>query len=244
MSESPDVILLRSADEPDRYLAAFGRAGLRAVCEPVLAFAFQNQAALRDRLEQGGKYDALVATSPRAATALQRLFADHEGLAESWGGRRAYAVGPKTAERLQAVGLEPRGHSAGDAEALVSYIVDDAPAAHLLFLSGNRRRDTLPGGLRDGGVPFDELVVYETRTRTALALPSPTETSWLAFFSPSGLEAVAQAESVDLSDYHIAAIGPTTRGALEDAGHPVDAVAAEPSPDGLVSAITAADTGQ
>lgn len=241
MNESPDVILLRSADEPDRYLAAFDRAGLQAVCEPVLAFAFPDQAALRGRLERGDEYEALIATSPRAATALERLFADHEGLAESWKGRKAYAVGPKTAERLRAVGLEPRGHSAGDAEALASYIVDDAPAAHLLFLSGNRRRDTLPDGLRDGGVPFDELVVYETQPRTALTLPSPTETSWLAFFSPSGLEAVAQAESVDLSDYHIAAIGPTTGETLEDAGHSVDAVAAEPSPDGLVSAITAVE---
>lgn len=241
MNESPDVILLRSADEPDRYLAAFDRAGLQAVCEPVLTFAFPNQAPLRGRLEREGEYEALVATSPRAATALERLFADREGLAESWEGRRAYAVGPKTAERLRAVGLEPRGHSAGDAEALAAYIVDDAPPARLLFLSGNRRRDTLPDGLRNEDVPFDELVVYETRTRTALTLPATNETPWLVFFSPSGLEAVEHAESVDLAEYRIAAIGPTTGGALEDAGHSVEAVAAEPSPDGLVSAITAAE---
>ncbi len=243
MTESPDVILLRSADEPDRYLSAFERVGLRAVCEPVLTFAFPNQVELVSTLDRHDRYAALVATSPRVATALGRVFAEGEALAEVWQGAPAYAVGPKTAGRLREVGLQPRGEEAGNASALARQIVDDAPSAPLLFLSGNRRRDTLPNRFREGEVPFDEVVVYETRTRDALTLPpsgSPSGSTWLVFFSPSGREAVEKAGSVDPGDYRVAAIGPTTGRALEEAGYAVEAVAEEPSPEGLVVALRAA----
>ncbi|MFB6279054.1 MAG: uroporphyrinogen-III synthase, partial [Salinibacter sp.] len=70
MPESPDVVLLRSADEPDRYLAAFRQAGMQAVCEPVLTFAFPSQEALADHLKAPDRYAALIATSPRVGTAL------------------------------------------------------------------------------------------------------------------------------------------------------------------------------
>ena len=244
VNEAPDVILLRSADEPDPYVSAFWEAKLRAVCEPVLAFVFPHQAALQARLERRDRYGSLIATSPRAGTALERLFADREELAHAWRGTTVYVVGPKTAEHLRAVGLDPRGAETGDAQALANRIVEDDPAAPLLFLSGNRRRDTLPEALRAADVPFKERVVYETRPRSSLDLPSSDGSTWLVFFSPSGLEAVDRADAVDPADYRVAAIGPTTGTALEEAGHSVEAVAAEPSPDGLVAAITAADTGQ
>jgi uroporphyrinogen-III synthase len=246
MSEHPDVVLLRSGEEaPDPYVSAFERAGLHAVCEPVLAFVFPNQERLQARLERRDRYEALIATSPRVGTALKRLFADRKDLARAWQGTTAYAVGPKTAARLQTVGADPKGADAGGAAALAHQIVEDAPDEDLLFLCGNRRRDTLPDRLRAEGVAFEEIVVYETRTRQDLTLPPSRPTSgptWIAFFSPSGLEAVEQAASVNLREYRVAAIGPTTGGALEDAGYAVEAVAAEPSPDGLVSAIQAAET--
>jgi uroporphyrinogen-III synthase len=247
MPESPDVVLLRSADEPDRYLAAFRRAGMQAVCEPVLTFAFPSQEALADHLEVPDQYAALIATSPRVGTALGRLFADREDLAARWRGAPTFAVGPKTAERVREVGLVPRGADAGDAAALAEQIAAAVSAGPLLFLCGNRRRDTLPNRLREADLSFDELVVYETRTRRDLTLPpspEPPESPWLVFFSPSGLEAVEQAPSVDpgqLHDARIAAIGPTTSGALEQAGWAVEAVAAEPSPEALLDAIRDAE---
>jgi len=242
MKDRPDVILLRSRDKgDDRYVSAFADAGLRAVCEPVLTFAFPNQSALVDRLERRDRYAALIATSPRAVSALKRLFADRKDLARLWRGAPAYAVGPKTAQELRTIGVEPRGTEAGDAEALARQIVEDAPAAPLLFLCGNRRRDTLPDRLWAASVPFEEVIVYETHTRQDLTIPPSDGAVWLAFFSPSGLEAVEQAEGIELSRYRLAAIGPTTGGALEAAGHSVAAVAEEPSPEGLVSAIQAAE---
>jgi len=249
MPESPDVVLLRSADEPDRYLAAFRENDMRAVCEPVLTFAFPNQERLASHLEDVDRYAALVATSPRVGTALDRLFADQEDLAARWRGAPAFAVGPKTAERVQEVGLVTRGADAGNAAALAEQIAAAVPSGPLLFLCGNRRRDTLPNQLREADLAFDELVVYEAQTCRDLTLPlsqEPPGSPWLVFFSPSGLEAVEQAPSVDskqLRDTRIAAIGSTTGGALAEAGWTVEAVAAEPSPDALVEAICDAEPG-
>ena len=239
MSAAPDVILLRSADDeaPDLYRAALREAGLRAVCEPVLAFTFPRQAQLRDRLAAPDPYAGLLATSPRATVALEQVFASHEALADGWADRLAYAVGPKTAARLQALGLRARGDDTGTADALAARIVKDDPDAPLLFLSGNRRRETLPEALRAAEVRFDELVVYETHARTDLDVPARGRASWLVFFSPSGLEAVTRAEGVDVQAHRLAAIGPTTAEALEGDGHAVEAVADEPSPDGLVAAL-------
>lgn len=236
---APDVILLRSADEPDPYLQAFDEAGLRAECRPVLQFTFPAEEALRERLGARDQYSALVATSPRAVRAVRRAFETAPSLREAWEGTPAYAVGPKTGGRLRALGFEVRGEEAGDAESLVSIIVDDAPSAPLLFLAGNRRRETLPAGLRAGAVPFEELVVYETHLRSSLSLPDRDDL-WVVFFSPSGLEAVRKGAGESLHRFRCAAIGPTTAGALREAGVPVAAVADEPAPDALVRAVVRA----
>ena len=237
---APDVVLLRSPDDPDPYLRAFDDAGLAAVCEPVLRFLFPNQEALRRCLHRGGDYAALVATSPRVGRALHQAFRSEPPLRTQWRGRRAYVVGPKTGRWLRKLGLEVRGEETGTAAALVEQIVGEAPEEPLLFLSGNRRRDTLPTGLRDAGVVFEEQVVYETHTRSTLDLPAPSGERWLVVFSPSGLEALSAAD-VPVASYRLAAIGPTTAGALRDAGHAVAAVADEPAPDALVRAIRAAE---
>jgi uroporphyrinogen-III synthase len=237
----PDVILLRSADDPDPYVHAFGEAGLRAVCRPVLTFVFPNDGSLRDRLRQRGQYGGIVATSPRAGRALRRVFDSDGTIHAEWEEAPAFVVGPKTAERFRALGLDVQGAHTGSADALASWIADAGPEQPLLFLSGNRRRETLPEGLREAGVAFDEQVVYETHTRGDLSLPSGAGGAWLVFFSPSGLDAV-QASGCPIDTYRCAAIGSTTAAALEEEGLSVRAVADAPSPQGLVSAIRGAGT--
>jgi uroporphyrinogen-III synthase len=238
----PDVVLLRSPDDPDPYLDAFADAGRSAVCEPVLRFRFPHQDVLRECLRRADDYAALVATSPRIGRALHQAFRTDPALRSRWKGRRAYAVGPKTGRWLRKLGLEVTGEHAGTAAALVDRIVSDAPEAPVLFLSGNRRRETLPEGLRSGGIPFEEQVVYETHTRSTLDLPAPSAGGWLVLFSPSGIEALSKAK-VPVGAYRLAAIGPTTAGALRDAGHTVAAVAQAPTPEALVQAIRGAEGG-
>lgn len=238
---SADVVLLRSPDDPDRYVEAFDEAGLKAVCRPVLAFEFPYQDALTEQLRPKAAVGALLMTSPRAAAAVKRVFLNSPDLASIWADRPVFVVGPKTAASVRALGLHPVGEEAGRAANLVDRIRDawdnETIQAPLLFLSGSRRKDTLPDGLTSAGVPFSEQVVYRTTSRSLIEIPE--RAGWLAFFSPSGVEAVRKAE-IRPGDYRTAAIGPTTAAALREAGVRPDAVAEAPSPEALVAAVVAA----
>ena len=186
----------------------------------------------------------MVGTSPRVGWALHRVFDDGGPTHTRWEGRPASAGGPKTADEFRTLSFDVQTDDAGTAADLVDQIADAEPETPLLFLCGNRRRDDLPDGLRDAGIPFEELVVYETRARSDLSLPPPGDETWLAFFSPSGLEAVRRADTGPLDEYRCAAIGPTTASALEEEGLTPEAVASEPSPEGLVDAILGAENPQ
>lgn len=235
---APKVVLLRSASGPDdAYVQALEAAGFRAECVPVLAFRFPRQEILRDRLARPGQYAGLIATSPRAARAVEQAGFNASAAAE-WASKPAYAVGPKTAEALRGVGLAPRGEEAGSAAALASVIA--SKKTPYLFLCGNRRRDTLPIALQEVGTAYEELVAYETYLRTEIDLPEAHSGDWLVFFSPSGIEAVAEQSTEAASGYRWAAIGPTTGAALREHGWSPDAVAAAPTPESLVAAIQAA----
>jgi uroporphyrinogen-III synthase len=62
-------------------------------------------------------------------------------------------------------------------------------SAVVLVLVGARRRDDIFEGLREHKCPFVECAVYGTALTDTLRLPTP-EPMLVAFFSPSGLEAV------------------------------------------------------
>ena len=229
------VLLLRSPSAPDPYMQALEEAGFRAACEPVLRFVFPHQQALSERLARPAHYAGLIVTSPRAVRALSDTLAEPSVQSAAWKAKPAYAVGPRTAEALRALGFAPEGEETGEAAALADYIARRAKGAPLLFLCGNRRRETLPERLREEGVPFEEQVVYETHARADLDLAE--HAGWLAFFSPSGIEAVRQARGVDPSALRFAAIGSTTTAALTEEGWTVEAVAAAPTPAALAAAI-------
>jgi uroporphyrinogen-III synthase len=119
-------------------------------------------------------------------------------------------------------------------------IVGCDPEKPLLFLSGHRRRDVLPERLMGAGVPFEELVVYETHPVDSLDMSRHPAPDWLVAFSPSGLDAVRDANDLDREQVRIAAIGPTTAEAWRAAGWTVAAVAAAPTPMAVADALVAA----
>lgn len=246
ISDPVDLVLLRFDDGPeDRYVRAFDEQGVRAVCEPALQFRFPHQEHLARRLRAASSYSALVLTSPRAGQAVHDVF-DREGsLRRLWASRPVFVVGPKTSDAVATIGLTPRGAEAGRASALVDHIStwwreDAHPQTPVLFLSGNRRRNTIPHGLAYAGIPVAEQEVYETVVRTDINVSADVD--WLVFFSPSGIEA-AEVSGIDLQAYQLAAIGPTTAQALKGRGHPVAAVASSPTPSDLARAIRRAQNG-
>lgn len=238
----PLVCLLRSPSaDPDPYVVALEENGFRAECVPVLRFSFPSQEKLRARLAEPAGYGGLIVTSPRAVEALAEALRWLPNQSAAWAEKPAYAVGPRTAAALERLGFAPQGEASGSAEALASHLIRErdgkAGSAPLLFLSGNRRRGALPEALQEGGIAFEEKVVYETRARTDLNFSDGEKPAWLAFFSPSGIEAVQAARGLAVEDVKRAAIGTTTAAALEKAGWPADAVAQTPTPEALAYAL-------
>jgi uroporphyrinogen-III synthase len=230
--------LLRTPRTPDPYRKVLEEGGYRVDVVPVLRFEFVRGPALREVLERVDTFGGLIVTSPRAVEALGR----HEVLIGPWTSRTLYAVGPETARRARELGFSPQGEEAGSADELADMIIDDPPLKPLLFLSGNRRRDTLPDRLHAAELSFEELVVYETYVRDALVWPydEHCRPNWIVFFSPSGIDAAEGNPLFAGSDIRTAAIGSTTAAALRDRGWSVHAVAEHPTPDALYKALRTA----
>ena len=168
---APHVLLLREPSSPpetDRYEAALSHASFRPLSLPVLETVFENLENLsRNFLGSDDQctVDGVIVTSARAVDACAQV-----GVGIDWGKVRFYAVGPATKAELARLPNPPkdvRGTESGTAERLAHYIVQDAKGGErLLYLTGDKNRDTLPRIVRDGlgGVEIlEELRVYATR---------------------------------------------------------------------------------
>ena len=226
---------------------------------------FINEQTLVECLSQTSTYSALVATSPRgAAAAVTALSSLAPQLLSAWQAAPFYVVGDGSAAVIarSALALSVRAVG-GNAELLGAAIVADsrhsASPTRLLVLSGNLRRAELFAALQAGGVAYDELTVYETRTNSRLreqwrlAADAAAEDGWVCYFSPSGVSGVKQcvhevedgegsgARRARWLRMRVAALGETSAGAVRAAGWTVHAVPATPSPAQLLAAIQAAE---
>jgi len=234
MAHRPTVLLLRSPREPDPYVAALESAGFTAQCVPVLRFEFVGRDALAERIQRPEDYAGLILTSPRAVEALRDF-----DLA-AWRDHPTFVVGPRTAGEATKLGLRPVGAESGSADDLADVIIAHSFEQPLLFVCGDRRRDTLPDRLCAADVTFEEVVVYRT-LGDADELADTVERmqpEWLVFFSPSGVETAEVLAGPSWNRIRKAAIGPTTAEALRAAGLPPAAVADAPTPEALAAALT------
>jgi uroporphyrinogen-III synthase len=181
------VILLRapSGDEPDKYEAAFASAGYLSVSIPVLQTTLTNISLLADIVSAGG-YSGVIVTSARVceawkAAAQSILSSPTSNTSNSlWLSVPFYVVGKATASALSSLhDLFPathhhllpsptmiRGQESGNAEQLAKFIVQDVKASgresNLLYLTGDKNRETLPSILNTAGLKFEPVQVYGT----------------------------------------------------------------------------------
>ncbi|KAF8633814.1 hypothetical protein AX15_001227 [Amanita polypyramis BW_CC] len=194
-----------------------------------------------------------------------------------WSSLPFYAVGQGTASSLSALyDLFPAylhlipsptmvcGQESGNAEQLARFIVQDVTdkrgVPKLLYLTGDKNRETLPSILNEAGVTFEPVQVYGTKGSSrfkevlemAIGAHPKVIDWWIVYFAPSA----AQFATPILEDYfilpctgssrlsgsgrprfsaRIAAIGPTTLSFLQNSLHLlVTATAQKPSPEILL----------
>lgn len=210
----------------------------------------KSEKILREALEGIGEYDWLVFTSPNGVEHFFRVFFKvHRDIREI-GAVKIAAIGPATAERLEAlhlqVDLQPEKFVA---EEVVKTFEKEFDVENQRFLlpRADLARDALPEGLEALGAIVDKVECYRTVPETA------DESGNLTRLLEEGADAITFTSSstvenfcnvVNLRDLlskfprlKLVSIGPITSETLRKRGFNVDAEAAQHDISGLTEAV-------
>ena len=130
---------------------------------------------------------------------------------ESLKSKPVFCVGIKTKDLLEKNGFEVLEFTNYAAE-LVEILGSKYSDRKYTFFSGNLRHETIPQGLRDYNIGFNEIEVYKT-VLSPQKIQSSAEA--IMFFSPSGVESYLMENSL-VDNQQIFCIGTTTSQALID----------------------------
>lgn len=123
--------------------------------------------------------------------------------------KTTFCVGLKTRALLEENGFKVEAYTsyAEDLAEIISLIYADES---FTFFCGNLRRDTLPNTLKENGIHFNEIQVYETHLQTQKITSKP---DGVLFFSPSAVQSFLKSNKI--TSEICFAIGTTTADALE-----------------------------
>ncbi|GAA1624551.1 uroporphyrinogen-III synthase [Georgenia ruanii] len=249
---APDLrgatVLLPRTGPDDPLLAAVAAAGgVPLGTELVRTVAVdpphQLDQALR-ALGEGAHTWLAVTSATTVEVLLARAAALGTSLADLARGARVAAVGPATAAALEAAGVPV---DLRPAESSAAGLVAAWPPADgrgiVLFPHSEIAGPTLATGLRERGWLVDDVVAYRT---LPVPEPDPAVAARLAagqvavVVLTSGSTARALVGLYGVPPAHVVTIGAPTARAAAEAGLAVRAVAAEPTPAGVVAAVAQA----
>ena len=262
-SRLPSLILFHHPAIPDPYPAALPQYETTSI--PVLTETYHpsNLALHLDTCS------GVIITSKRGAesyilAAHQRASAPQLSSSQRPNGRGIplYAVGQTTVDILASASLGPfkldtTHPAAASAKQLIPILTSLSPNTPLLLVRGDKSLDVLPSALRAHSIPFTEVHAYSTTESAGLRdriREAWRGVEWVVFLAPSSAGMVIPHlldEGVSLprleagllgADIRIAAIGETTRRYLEKQGWRVDAIASQPTAEGLAIAVREADS--
>ncbi|GAA93815.1 uncharacterized protein L969DRAFT_92267 [Mixia osmundae IAM 14324] len=264
------VILLkepRNDEDEDPYMLLFANAGYETRFVAPLCATAVEQTRLQELIAKGPatRFSGVIFTSKRAVSAWNDAASTLPCPPTSrWSEVPFFVVGPSTGEMLASVHCNGRptriiGSQRSGTGALLADLIIREHATELkgterplLFLTGDKTRDTLPIKLAAADLALEQMQVYQTtdsprfqdELAAALRELGKDEQTWLAFFSPSGVRAVratlecSPRTAVDQASLRVAAIGPTTEEALRKTDlFEVHAIADQPEPESLLEAM-------
>lgn len=271
MGSSPiHVILIRTPLTPlssDPYESSHPSLTIHHL--PVLSTSFCNSSLLSSILSSGpqGHYSGVVVTSSRSVEAWGRETGSHTGM-RKWDGVPFFAVGKGTRDCLLRLPDPPpisnihASETTGSGFKLATFIISHyivPPTLPLLYLVGDKNRETIPSMLGERGIGLERVQVYGCEPcekfegsldRILEGIPSEG-VMWVTLFSPSGAKhalKVLRGKGVHLrrreegeergGRVRVGVIGPTTREYVEEEeGLWVHAVAKSPEPRDLWQAM-------
>ena len=199
-------------------------------------------------IHTANEYDWIVFTSVNAVEIFYERLRENGKDARTFGMSKICAVGPKTVEALNRIGIHPDfvpSHSRGSA---IAAEMEDVHGKKVLLPRAKIATADLPNGLREKGALVDDIPLYDTvkvasenrgeieadllngRIDFVTFTSSSTVTNFLEMFP-------TQSPAMLLADVKVAVIGPTTQKTAAECGVKVDVVAKEASVESLVEAI-------
>lgn len=228
----------QAAQRLARKIAALG--GVPIVCPLLRIVIPRENPQLDSRLTHISDYKWIAFTSAQAVTAFWRRLATHGHDARHLVGFRIAALGFATAKALRRRGISPDA-MARDSATLAAEMTSqsDGNPGRVLWPRGDRALPTLRESLLAAGAELDDPIVYHTQL-----LSPPSENARLILdgidavllYSPSAAIQFAALE-LPTKDAMIICMGRATSDAARKAGLRVDATAAEPTDDGMLSAL-------
>lgn len=204
------IIVTRSLDEADFQYAR--HLGLDPVCTPMLKIQFPVLSEPEYRDLKSVSADAWIFTSRNGVEGLERMQSKKNDLSHP---RYIFAVGDRTAEALQSIGLQAvvpfKDQNAKGLAELISGYDDIRTAIHF---TGSRHRPELKEELDKSGIELIDVIVY--RTKTVPEQIQIRDAEAILFYSPSAVKAFAKGN--DIEGIACFAIGPTTANALHNLG--------------------------
>jgi uroporphyrinogen-III synthase len=225
------VVITRAARQSVELVENLGKLGAVPILLPLVAFSapedFGPMDAALDRLEQ---FDWIIFTSENAVRAVVKRAGVRGNLRNVAGRRsRAAAVGPTTTAAAERAGFfvdyQAQTHSGA---ALANELGEKLRGQTVFLPRSDRANPDLPRLLRNYGAEVTEVVAYRTVTPVNLddekiASILNGEVEAILFFSPTAVEhfvgVVGEEKLRDLENrVAIAAVGPITANALQQAG--------------------------
>ena len=142
--------------------------------------------------------------------------------------KNVFSVGMKTKDLLTENGFNVIAYTgyASDLAEIISLIYSNES---FTFFSGNLRRDVLPETLKENGITFNEIEVYETNI-TSKKITNKFD--GILFFSPSAVESYLKLNTI--KDEMCFCIGETTSEALENKKVKNIIIAEKPSVENVI----------
>lgn len=206
--------------------------GLEPIIEPALDFEFPEYwDSVLEVINRHLKSD-WVFTSVNGVKALEELITNGLQVRPEV---HIFAVGSKTKEALESLGLTAKVPASQDASHLADLIIEEGKIESVIYFHGNLSRGEMSGKLRAKNIEVIELEVYKTKI-SPVALPS-TPVDAILFYSPSAVEGFKQGEGFHKQLPALFAIGPTTAEAIRKESAESVEVADMPDTKELLKAV-------
>lgn len=245
------ILITRAAEQAEPFARAIEAEGGSPIVFPMIAVGPPQSWEKCDKAIAGlYMYDGLMFTSANGVDYFFNRLSSLNGAAKDIDGKRVFAVGDKTRDRLVSRGIRvdhvPEKFSAADLARQLDQ--EDLNGRAFLFPCGSLSKTLAGENLVSLGAAVDQIVVYSTTPAKKTDIEelhrkfAGEEIDVMTFFSPSAFNNfVALMSKERVREYIraslVAAIGPTTSAAIKEPGFAVDIVPPQPTSEALLEAI-------